>query len=104
MNRATNRPANRPASALDPNRSLHPRNSKLFLGCKDCEKRHPGCHDHCETYHAAKAQVEANKRARSDALAGILAVHQFHTQMGLHPNGDKHKRDYIRMYSRYSQT
>ena len=98
------RASSRPAPTLDPNRSLHPRNAKLFLGCKDCEKRHPGCHDHCETYHAAKAKLQTSKQARSDALAGVLAVHQFHTQMGLHPNGDRHKRDYVLQNSRYSQT
>ena len=26
--------------------------------CKDCDKRYPGCHDHCESYLKAKAEYD----------------------------------------------
>lgn len=29
--------------------------------CKGCEKREPGCHDHCEKYQKEKADYEARK-------------------------------------------
>lgn len=29
--------------------------------CKDCEERHPACHDHCEKYLTAKLEFEKNK-------------------------------------------
>ncbi len=28
----------------------------VMLTCKDCDKRHPGCHDNCCTYQAALAE------------------------------------------------
>lgn len=32
--------------------------------CKDCKKRYPGCHDHCEKYQAAKKEWETFKESR----------------------------------------
>lgn len=29
--------------------------------CKGCDKRYPGCHDHCESYLSAKAEYEKTK-------------------------------------------
>ena len=31
--------------------------------CKECTKRHLGCHDHCEEYQAARAEYENIKNA-----------------------------------------
>lgn len=50
------------------------------IGCsKDCPNRHPGCHDTCETYLAARAEREKKyeQRAKKSILTGDLeAVYQ----------------------------
>lgn len=33
----------------------------INYGCKGCNKRYPGCHDHCETYQSTKAENERIK-------------------------------------------
>lgn len=33
-----------------------------MITCKDCDKRHPGCHDNCCTYQAALADRIARKQ------------------------------------------
>lgn len=33
----------------------------LVNSCKDCQKRHIGCHGKCETYKAAKEELEKKK-------------------------------------------
>lgn len=35
--------------------------------CKDCQKRQPGCQDHCEEYKSAKAVNEARKEKERKA-------------------------------------
>lgn len=32
--------------------------------CKDCEKRHPSCHSHCEEYKAFRAEIDRAREAR----------------------------------------
>lgn len=34
------------------------RRSRVGLVCKDCEDRHPGCHDHCEKYARSKEKEQ----------------------------------------------
>ena len=33
----------------------------IIAPCKDCEKRHPGCHDHCEKFISWKAKSEERR-------------------------------------------
>lgn len=35
--------------------------------CKDCEKRHPGCHDHCDEYLDAKTKYLEGQLAIKNA-------------------------------------
>lgn len=35
--------------------------------CKDCEERHPACHDHCEKYIRQKAEIAEIKRKQIEA-------------------------------------
>lgn len=37
--------------------------------CKDCEKRHPNCHAHCEAYQAFRAENE--KRYEANHMAAV---------------------------------
>jgi len=40
-------------------------NNRTINGCcKGCEKRYPGCHDHCDKYQAAKKDWESFKELR----------------------------------------
>ena len=48
--------------------------------CKDCDRRYPGCHDHCEDFKAFRAEVERVKKIRGWAKTeqeyfGSLAMH-----------------------------
>lgn len=45
--------------------------TRYFFDCKpDCEKRKPGCHDHCDSYQTKRAQLdEINKQHRLKYLA-----------------------------------
>lgn len=36
--------------------------------CKDCERRSPGCHDHCDDYKEWKAELDEKKMIREEAL------------------------------------
>lgn len=45
--------------------------------CKGCDKRHPGCHGHCEDYAAGKARDElwkAQMRKELDIQRGLDEV------------------------------
>lgn len=33
----------------------------LKANCKDCQKRYPGCHDHCEDYQACRKKYLEEK-------------------------------------------
>jgi hypothetical protein len=44
--------------------------------CKDCDQRHPGCHDKCEKYQAEKKVYEERKaaeRKRIDLQGALYA-------------------------------
>ena len=46
------------------------------FNCKDCERRYPGCHDHCEQYQAAKAINEQRKYEENlQRQAGMYTYH-----------------------------
>lgn len=34
---------------------------RITESCKDCQDRHPACHDHCERYKEAKKQWDERK-------------------------------------------
>ena len=40
------------------------------FSCRGCEKRYPGCHDHCDTYKAERAEYE--KLKQRDAVEKYL--------------------------------
>ena len=37
---------------------------KAKAPCKDCPKRHDGCHSHCEAYKAFRAEADLEREAR----------------------------------------
>ena len=34
------------------------------FSCKNCEERHPGCHDHCESYRKQREEMDKKKAQR----------------------------------------
>lgn len=52
---------------------------KIKPVCKDCTERHPGCHDNCgryiaakEEYHAQKNAIYREKAAESEYMSAVL--------------------------------
>lgn len=47
--------------------------------CKDCEKRHPSCHSHCEAYKAFRAEVDLAREAhrRTEDVRSFLYDSRF---------------------------
>lgn len=44
--------------------------------CKDCEKRHVGCHDTCEAYQKYHAEREAIRKERERQKATTPPPHE----------------------------
>jgi hypothetical protein len=67
--------------------------NRHFKSCQKCDKRFPGCHDHCELYAADKAaykEIKASMRQEKEVDAVIRAAS---TRIN-HHYGDKRKEKF----------
>lgn len=46
----------------------------MITVCKDCPKRHPGCHSECEWYKTERKALDRENTRRRNEIAAICSI------------------------------